>query len=1241
MCDGKRGFSTSTGNRCWGLNKPFETWTSSKVTVLNLGKTYKNYIHVQNAGNNLSMLIDTGAHISILKRRCISSSYIDYDDYLEIKGVTPGSIWSLGTCTLNLMINGHRYAHTFHIVNDKFPIDSNGILGYDFITKFKCNINYNLMQIVLRNPNEISVPLVSSKTQSVHKSIYVVPARCKYMLKLTDAVLNEDVVIHRDELMKGVFVPHTIVSKNNPVCPILNTNDHEIEIEFGHLKYTPVKNYRILSLGTVNVDRNEKVLRLLQASLPRYAPKELMELLSAFADVFALKEEPLTVNNFYEQEIRLRDDEPVVRRNYRTPFVHKDIIKDKVDQMLKDRIVEPSASPYNSPVLLVPKKSNTDSKDWRLVVDFREINKKVIPDRFPLPRVEDILDQLGCARYFSVVDLYSGFHQIPLKKESRDVTSFSVEQGSYRFTRVPFGLNISPNSFSRMMSIAFAGIPTRESFLYMDDIIVIGRSELDHLKNLSNVFATCRKYNLKLNPAKCKFFQESVTFLGHKCTKDGILPDEGKFAAITNYPVPSSSDEVRRFVAFANYYRKFIKNFAEIALPLNKLTKRKELNDFVWTDECQQAFDKLKTSLIKPPILQYPDFSKEFVITCDASDVACGFVLSQDHNGVDLPISFASRSFTKGEKNKPTIEKELLAIYFAIQYYRPYLFGRKFIVKSDHRPLVHLFTMKDPSSRLTRIRLSLEEYNFEVQYIPGKENVAADALSRIDIEMLKELRLKAVHVLVTTRAQSKRNINDNDHTITKQPNKVMFDPVLPPIHETLNNFEYRQVPRIIFSDCSRQFNCSIIFKGKLIESINLIRFKNGREIDCPSIFRLIDNLCKRHEIETVVISKGDCLFNYIGVSSLIKSVEHVLRNIKIVIIQEIITITDDAEKSKWMQVFHDDPLYGGHSGQSRTIAKIKSYFYWKNMDKDIKTFVKTCHKCQLNKSTPIRKPLSTMTPTPTEPFDTILMDLIGPFPITEAGNTFALTVQCDLTKYLIVVPIKNKEALTVARAFFENIFMVYGPVRHVRTDNGREFVNRIFSGLTQIVGTNHVTSAPYHPQSIGPLERNHRVVNSYLKMYINDKSSDWDLFLRFYVFHWNTTPLPLLGSYTPFELVYNRKPNIPGTLIGSPQMYSSIDDYVKEVEFRFKLSHFNANKWLTKLKEIQKVKLDAKARNISFNINDRVKILDAARKKLDPFFKGPMLIVGLELPNVIVKDMSSEVTYKVNVDRVKLYHNRN
>lgn len=520
---------------------------------------------------------------------------------------------------------------------------------------------------------------------------------------------------------------------------VLNTSDHMKTIDTNTLTGESIANYDIYKpiantekTGQTRVEQLEKILKI-----PEHAKDKLLPLCKQFCDIFHLKNDKATVNNFYEQKLRLRDDEPVYTKNYRLPHYQRAEIKSQVQKLLESDLIEMSTSPYNSPLIIVPKKSTDGTKKYRMCVDYKKLNKKLIPDKFPLPRIDEILEGLGRARYFSVMDLQAGYHQIPIAKESRALIAFSTDSGFFEWKVLPFGLNVAPNSFTRMMTIAFSGLSPEQAFIYMDDLIVIGFTENQHVNNLKKVFEVCRKFNLKLNPSKCEFFRHEVYFLDHKCTRDGLLPDPAKTSAVLNYERPKDKNAAKRFVAFTNYYRRFIRDFANIARPLLSLTRKKV--DFIKINECENSFRKLKNSLISAEILAYPDFRKEFKVTVDASQFACGAVLSQEIDGADRPIQFISKTFKKGEINKPIIEKELLAIHFAITTFRPYLYGQQFTVLSDHKPLIYLYSLKNPASKLTRIRLDLEEYNFIVEYIKGKDNVVADALSRISIDDLKNI----------------------------------------------------------------------------------------------------------------------------------------------------------------------------------------------------------------------------------------------------------------------------------------------------------------------------------------------------------------------------------------------------------------------------------------------------------------------------------------------------------------------
>ncbi|CAF4878033.1 unnamed protein product [Pieris macdunnoughi] len=383
--------------------------------------------------------------------------------------------------------------------------------------------------------------------------------------------------------------------------------------------------------------------------------------------------------------------------------------------MLNENIIRPSTSPWSSPIWVVPKKVDASGKQkWRVVIDYRKLNDITIGDSYPLPNITDILDKLGHSVYFTTLDLASGFHQIELESNDIPKTAFNTPYGHYEFLRMPFGLKNAPATFQRAMDSVLYGLQGERCFVFLDDIVVFASSLQEHEQKLYEVFNRLRKNGLKVQPDKCEFLRKEVAYLGHIISSEGVKPNPDKVHAVDNFPVPKSCKDIKSFLGLTGYYRRFISNFSSLTKPLTSLLKKDV--PFVWGETQQSAFEECKRLLTNPPILQYPDFTKEFILTTDASLHAIGAVLSQGQIGKDLPIAYASRTLNKAESNYSTIERELLAIVWAVKHFRPYLFGRKFKIVTDHKPLTWLFSIKDPGSRLVRWRLKLEEYEYEVIY---------------------------------------------------------------------------------------------------------------------------------------------------------------------------------------------------------------------------------------------------------------------------------------------------------------------------------------------------------------------------------------------------------------------------------------------------------------------------------------------------------------------------------------------
>lgn len=1169
-----------------------------------------------------SFIVDSGADISIFKsEKILPNQRIDVNKKFKINGITNKTIETIAETETYLVTDeGLTLVHNFQIVQNDFPIPTDGILGRDFLVKYKCTINYEYWLLNLNISNQIlTLPINDNSNNS-----FTLPARCEVIRNIPNFDVTEDSVVLSQEIQPGVFCGNTIVSPTSKFVKFVNTTGNQVVVHNFKPSVDLLQNYDKVNNNSIKTNNNSRLndlsLYLDTSRVPIYAKQKLMNLIAKYQDVFCLPDEHLSINNFYEQSIHLQDKTQVYIPNYKQIHSQADEIKNQIQKMISDDIIEPSISNFNSPILLVPKKSGDNTKKWRLVVDFRQLNKKILGDKFPLPRIDSILDQLGRAKYFTTLDLMAGFHQIPLAEEARKYTAFSSPDGHFHFKRLPFGLNISPNSFQRMMNIALAGLTPECAFVYIDDIVVVGCSIDHHLNNLEQIFQRLRNYNLKLNPQKCKFFRTEVTYLGHKITSNGILPDDSKFQTIKDYPEPTNVDEVRRFVAFCNYYRKFVPNFAHIAKPLNNLLKKGIT--FSWNDDQRQSFLLLKRHLLSPRILQYPDFTRDFILTTDASDVACGAILSQLHGNCDLPIAFASKSFTKGEKSKPVIEKELTAIHWAIDYFKPYLYGRRFKVRTDHRPLVYLFGMNKPTSKLTRMRLDLEEYDFDIEYLPGKANVGADALSRIPT---KSEDLKSMILVVNTRSMTnKQKQNDNPRRLNATNSEI--DHLI--VWRTENPSEVTKLLKIGCEVHSNQLRINIYNHNykKILSGITISLAHSNGSRTLESALLEIENLLKHYKRNKIALSEEDIFFKFISLHTLKEIAKTAISSFQIIIFKPPRFVHQQEEIQEILTRHHTTPT-GGHVGQHRLYLRLREIYKWKNMKLDIRNFIKLCEKCKINKLHRHTKEATVVTTTPSKPFEVLSADTVGPFARTNNGNRYILTIQCNLTKYVILIPIPTKEANVIAKALVENFILIYGNFMELRTDQGTEYHNEVLDRICKYLEIKQTFSTPYHPQSIGALERNHRCLNEYLRSFTNVHQTDWDEWIKFYAFTFNTTP-HTEHNFTPYELVFGRKAILPHDLESNrPKLEAiyNLDEYYNELKFRLQNTNQVAYQNLVNKKEDRQTTLNNNTNPIDVKIGDLVYITNENRRKLDPFYIGPFKIINIQNPNCVIENL---ITFK-------------
>ena len=430
-----------------------------------------------------------------------------------------------------------------------------------------------------------------------------------------------------------------------------------------------------------------------------------------------------------EHTIELKDPYEVkLQHSYPIPFALEGTLQNELQKWIDLGIVEKSTSPFCSPLLAVKKKDGSH----RFCLDCRQLNQQTKVDQEPISDPQSIFAQLSDATWFSKLDLAAGYWQVPLSMEARPLTAFKTRQGLYQFCVMPFGLMNAPATFSRLMRLVLDGLPN--IFCYLDDVLIATKTWEEHLQCLQSLFEALRAHNLHAKPSKCEFGQRTLSYLGHQIGAGEVRPLEDRVIAISGTQPPRNKTELRSFLGSLGYYQKFVRNYAELTEPLTQFLKNTSPDHIPWSDTTLDIFHTLKKILIKKPVLQLPDMTLPFTLQTDASNVGLGAVLLQANQTdpeVLSPVAYASRLLRKAEKNYSTIEKEGLSVYWALQKFHMYLYGRTFVLRTDHRPLLYLNQADKLNPRLKRWAIYINLYSFRAEHIPGKDNHIPDLLSRL------------------------------------------------------------------------------------------------------------------------------------------------------------------------------------------------------------------------------------------------------------------------------------------------------------------------------------------------------------------------------------------------------------------------------------------------------------------------------------------------------------------------------
>ncbi|KAJ9527526.1 hypothetical protein QJQ45_025744 [Haematococcus lacustris] len=841
---------------------------------------------------------------------------------------------------------------------------------------------------------------------------------------------------------------------------------------------------------------------------------------------------------------------PPFRPMYRMSPAELQEVERQIKELLAHDLIEPSSSPFGAPVLFVTKADGS----LRMCIDYRALNKVTVKNKYPLPRIDQLLDRLHGATVFSSLDLQSGYHQIRIQPEDVPKSAFRTPYGHYQFKVLSFGLTNAPATFQAVMNDIFRDNLNDFVVVYLDDILVFSKNKAEHLKHLEIVFRILKEHELYAKLKKCEFEKSELKFLGHLVGVNGVRPDPAKIQSIKDWPPLNDVAAIRSFVGLATYFRMFIQGFAKLVEPLTNLTKKDVT--WCWDDKCEEAFQGVKHALSNAPVLSLPDFNKEFQVLCDASVTGIGAVLMQDKH----PIAYESRRLLPAEVNYTTGEQELLAVVHALKTWRCFLEGVKFRVITDHNPLVYLQTQPNLSKRQTRWSEFLQRFKqLSWEYKPGKINVA-DPLSRYP-----PVRVTALLMAVTRSGTG--NAKPTQQPI---PAEVVKKPKPKRPAKKKATFEVTHTELRNSQTPDDTYNVLLTIQEGYKQDPWFEDDHNTQNL------RLSDSGIWYRDKQVVVPD----------VPGLRKGILYELHN----------------------------ATTSGHGGLEKTFQAVASHFWWPGMHAFVTAYVRGCQVCQRNKSS-TKKPARLLQPLPVPeyPWDSVSMDFVVKLPKSEAGNDSILVVVDRLTKMVHLMAMTEKSGgIQVAKLFFDNVFKLHGMPRTIISDRDTRFQGEFFKGLMKIMQSKQCMSTAFHPQTDGQTERVNKVMEDMLRHYVGAEFNDWDQFLAPIEFAINNSFHTSIRT-TPFRLNSGFDPRLPLTLDLESTAIESARDFTKVIYSNLE----KAKQAIHAARHRQKAYYDMNHTDAKFQVGDQVllstkhlRFKNPGSPKLLPLYIGPMPITA-------------------------------
>ena len=1203
---------------------------------------HKNTTVVDVQGRKTHSLVDTGAQIT-----CCSSDFFNKlpfkdnklckSEYFNITGVGGTRSRVLGKILLPLSFKGTVFQQYVHVIEG---LQHSLIIGVDFMLSHKVKIDFDTQTLCFKDTKQEICTFKANTGLARSLLTVTIPPQheTNISIKISKRNSGDIVLLEPNDEIQGLNLMSAKclvkINKGKAVIRVLNPTKKsvtihaskvlatvsDIEIEsIQELNDAPTNDANIHAIDTENNKTKTRIdFDLKNSDLTQEQKQKLFTFLNGNRDVFATSLSELGHSKIYKHKIETyRDAKPVKRPFYhQSPPVEKEISR-HVEEMERHNLIKPSNSEYHSPVVLVKKKQ---SGQWRFCCDYRLLNKQTIPMSFPLPRLECVFDTLGesQANIFSSLDLYSGFHQIEMDEETRHKSAFITRNGVYEWLRLPFGLRNSPVSFQMIMTQVLRGLNWKFVLVYVDDILIFSKTFEEHLRHLEQVFNRLRDANLTLKPTKCEFAVKEVKYLGHILSKHGVQVDPSKTDAVSSFPVPKNQKQVKSFLGMCSYYRKFVDSFANIASPLNALLRKDSEKKFHWTLLCQEAFDKLKKALLSAPILAYPDMNKPFMLTCDASSTAIGFVLGQlDSQGREHVIAYGGRSLSRAERIWCTTEQECLAVLEGVKHFRAYL-TRRFRIFTDHKALKYLMDQKVAVGKLGRWALKLQDFDFDIVHKPGKNNEVADALSRRTYtEVADENKTSPVKVFVA-------NANENEFlSDTIEVNACETDlEVDNKGDEDLESVELE----LFYGDYTLLAPLDPEVVNSELLDIPAVGQLQQVDPDFQDMFNYLQNdvLPQSEKVRQKVLAESQdysvcdgVLYKWFQKRFKTSPDEKYIKQLCLPL----------ALRRHALLAYHDLNYGGAHLGLDRVLAALRQKYFWPKMHQTVKDHVLSCDRCQRIKVDHTRKnpPLN---PLPVVgPFDRWHMDFLK-LSKTNKGETYLLVLVDSCSKWVEAFAMKTQEASEVAKVLFKEVFSRFGAARFLVSDRGKSFMNNLVLSLCEIFDVTRYHTSSYHPQTNGLVERCNSTLIKSFRAYCDKAQNNWPDKLPGILMALRNSPSTQSTEFSPFHLLFGREMNLPFDTSVTPKQNLSSDAklQMEEVLSNLKITQDLATKNMLEKQLKSKERYDRNSKIPQFKVRDLVLL----RQHVVPVGRSPKLVDKYKGPYYIT-ELGPKYTYKLRM----------